>query len=318
MDAGTGDFHCTATACRHALNVDDLAKVVRGDHEAAAALVKAATGGPPATAAPAPLPRPARPLCPTPTVPTASGNVDSSPPGRKFTKTWDDLERLHTDVEIICENGEFTDPKYDPNYKPKGKEGAKPGTPDTLPKIRGPFANADVRDYGDHVQTNPIRLPDIIHELFKRTDGWPRRVGDDLFIDHGEQKANKKEDGEKGDGERRLALAPDRIQWTRKTSTLFSDLQKRTVVEWRQNTGCVTKDELFEALRRDSQRYEGVELLPHEPPIVSHYYACETPAAGDGAALKQFLDVFRLGTQFDRDLRAVSYSALHTLALLSQ
>jgi hypothetical protein len=59
---------------------------------------------------------------------------------------------------------------------------------------------------------------------------------------------------------------------------------------------------LFSELRRTSQKYLAIEMLPHEPPMPGHFYACKPPEAGDGTTVAALLDRFAPATPTDRDL----------------
>jgi hypothetical protein len=128
----------------------------------------------------------------------------------------------------------------------------------------------------------PISMGDIIDEINRLTDGWPRRVDSVLFVD------------DKKHG----------LDWfdRRTTAGLFGWLRRHFDVRWKAGGGFVGQAELFAELERTSPRYDAIELLPHEPPIDRIYYRQEAPPPGDGKALGWLLDRFRPETTVDRDL----------------
>jgi 5S rRNA maturation endonuclease (ribonuclease M5) len=128
----------------------------------------------------------------------------------------------------------------------------------------------------------PLIMPEIIRRINEQTDSWPRRVDQVLFISdqHG-------------------------VAWLQSTAEMFGWLHSRTgktIVWHNKKIGLITREELFAEFRRTCKRYVAVEELPHEPPIRSHFYACQTPEAGDGTAISNLLDRFAPATHLDRDL----------------
>jgi hypothetical protein len=127
---------------------------------------------------------------------------------------------------------------------------------------------------------NPLPMLDVLDNINERTDGWPRRVDNTIFIH-----------------------ANSGISLLESTSKLFGWLGSRTgVIQWHRSTGCVTKEEVHAELCRTAERYLAIEELPHEPAIQGHYYACNDIPLGNGAMLSKFLDFFSPETTIDRDL----------------
>ena len=131
-----------------------------------------------------------------------------------------------------------------------------------------------------------IRIPrsmgDIIEDIYRRTGFWPRRVDGMLFVDdpvHGIDYFDR-----------------------RTTAGLIGWLRRRSTVKWVEGGDLVGKGELFAEIERSTQRYDGVELLPHEPPFANIYYRGNAPQPGDGTYLRRLLDRFRPETTIDRDL----------------
>lgn len=126
----------------------------------------------------------------------------------------------------------------------------------------------------------PLTMSEIIGDMNRRTDGWPRRVGQSLFYDAGGQ-----------------------IAWLGNPSALFGYLAAELGrVDWFSGIGYVTRAELYENLRNTATRYEAIEELPHFPPLRRHYYACPSPKPGNGRALDGLLARYRPSTTIDGDL----------------
>lgn len=129
-------------------------------------------------------------------------------------------------------------------------------------------------------ETVPLPMALVIGRILQKTDGWPRRVGQSLFV-HDESG----------------------IHWLESAPAFFGWLAARVgVVEWRKMSGCVTKEEVFHELRRTAQSYGAVESLPHFPPLAGHYYACGEIEAGDGRSLDRLVNFFTPATPQDRML----------------
>ena len=162
-------------------------------------------------------------------------------------------------------------------YGEKWKVNSHPGTEND----DGPISNARVERDGEETHSVPLTMREINLAVSQRTGDWPRRVGTALFVHddlHG-------------------------VAWLNSTAALFGWLSSKVgSVHWSKALGCVTKEEFFHEQRRTSKAYKTVEVIPHEPPIDGHYYACTMPRPGDGETLRQLLDRFCPATTVDRDL----------------
>lgn len=126
----------------------------------------------------------------------------------------------------------------------------------------------------------PLEMTEVLRRIRAATGDWPRRVDGSLFIDD--------------------SLG---VSWIESAAGLFGWLQARVgTIHWHKTLGCVGREEVFAELRRTSQRYVAVEEMPHEPPLVGHYYACQTPEPGNGEAIRSLIDRFEPATVIDRDL----------------
>ena len=74
------------------------------------------------------------------------------------------------------------------------------------------------------------------------------------------------------------------------------------MIFWHNPVGAVARERVYEELRRTSQHYVAVEEMPHEPPILGHYYISGKPDPSDGETLRKLLDRFNPATDIDRDL----------------
>jgi hypothetical protein len=138
-------------------------------------------------------------------------------------------------------------------------------------------------DKGEKKNVNvPRTMVEIIDDINHRMGGWPRRIDNVLFVD----------DPEHG------------IDWfdRRTTAGLFGWLRRHNKVQWTRGGSFVGQAELFAEIERTAQRYEAIEVQPHEPPIDGIYYRGAIPPVGDGQHLRKLLDRFRPETTIDRDL----------------
>jgi len=100
----------------------------------------------------------------------------------------------------------------------------------------------------------PRKLSHLVDECHKRFLGFPRKCVDTLF-DH---------DRDSG-----------RIFYIHKQSTLFSWIMRKSknMVDWRQGSEFVTKEEFFEGLLAEAIRYEAISSVPDWPRRSDVYYS---------------------------------------------
>jgi hypothetical protein len=126
----------------------------------------------------------------------------------------------------------------------------------------------------------PFTMSHIMEQASTATGDWPRRVGGALFVH------------ERGE-----------LSWIENSSGLFGYYGSRAgIVRWYKGLGCHSKEEVYQERKRTASSYQAVEALPHEPPLPGHYYACDTPASGDGQALTELLARFQPASVLDLDL----------------
>lgn len=129
---------------------------------------------------------------------------------------------------------------------------------------------------------SPLSMPQILENLERLTEGWPRRVGPALFVH------------ERGGA----------VHWLSNPPAVFGWIGSRTgkPPRFADSAGYHGRAEVFSELQRKSTEYLAIETLPHEPPIAGHYYACETPDPGDGEHLRELVSRFNPETPIDSDL----------------
>lgn len=129
----------------------------------------------------------------------------------------------------------------------------------------------------------PLAIITIGSILTKLTSGWPRSVGGSLFVPN---------DGRPG------------VSWIPDTDSLFAYIGRATghPPEFKGMPGFHTKRELFADVSRTATQYEAVDELPHHPPMLGHFYACDIPPSGNGKRLNELVSLFSPETDIDRDL----------------
>lgn len=132
-------------------------------------------------------------------------------------------------------------------------------------------------------KTVPLSMSEIIDNIYDLTKGWPKRIGDSLFI-HDEH------------------IADSRVDFLKNESSLFGFFHSLCGVHWTRGARYVTKTELFAELQRSAESFDMVERFPHEPAFKQHYYTCGPTKTSDGSMLQQLIDRFTPATDIDRDL----------------
>ena len=148
-------------------------------------------------------------------------------------------------------------------------------------------------DHGFQVTSRAIR--DIHVDLTGLMRGWPRRVGDNLFIDLGEN------------GLRYLPTVDDLFSWIHESvSICWEDDATDPLTLHPSNP--VTEQRFFIYLQNHAQAYASLELLPHFPPIEEppiYYLESELPAP-DMSALNEFMEHVNADSDYDRYLIAAA------------
>lgn len=151
-------------------------------------------------------------------------------------------------------------------------------SPEATGRPRGPITNARPSREGKGMVA--LGMAEILQTIHDATGGFPRFAGGDLFV---------------YDKQHGLATIKN-------AAGLFGWLTSRCGVNWHRTQGCIPKEEVFAELQRTAHRYRAIEVMPHHPHLADHFYACETPASGDGETLRELLGRFRPATTIDGDL----------------
>lgn len=162
---------------------------------------------------------------------------------------------------------------------PKGRKKPKKKEPDIANYEQ---IEVEGKEGKTKTETIPLSMNTIIDKMNMRTGHWPRRVDTTPFVD---------------DEKHGLGFFDRRT-----TAGFFGWLRRNNTVDWHSGGEFVSQSELFAEVERTAIRYEGIELIPHEPPIDNIYYRCVSPTPGDGSHLQKLLNRFRPATTIDRDL----------------
>lgn len=128
---------------------------------------------------------------------------------------------------------------------------------------------------------------DMLDELQAFTGGWPRRVGEMLFVPTSESQ----------------------ITWITEASELFAWIdrvfgdQDRSGCEWSNDGSSLSQQQFLAYCRQNCECWDHVELYPHEPRIPGYYYHHVPPVGGrNGAALAELVAQFAPASLLDADL----------------
>lgn len=160
----------------------------------------------------------------------------------------------------------------------KAKPWVKTDPPPAAPEC---IRNSEVIETDGKKKTEPLPMQKIQSEIDRMADSWPRRIGSALFVHEGEQ-----------------------ISWLGTPAAMMGFLGSKTGAPpvFSEGAGLHTRADVFAERQRTATAYSAVEILPHEPPMEGHYYACETPAPGNGENLAALLAMFSPATDIDGDL----------------
>jgi predicted Fe-S protein YdhL (DUF1289 family) len=81
----------------------------------------------------------------------------------------------------------------------------------------------------------------------------------------------------------------------------------RCQIEWKTNTGTMSKPEAFAAVASKVTEYDGIESMPHHPPMDRLYYNHPALPEPDQAAFDELLERFSPETEDDRALIAAMF-----------
>jgi hypothetical protein len=166
----------------------------------------------------------------------------------------------------------------------------RPHGPDQRP-LRN-FAEISKGD-ADGTIVVPLSMAEVIEQVKLVTDSGIRRVGGALFVHDTIAKPNERE-----------------VDWLPTAASLFGYLRSRATVSWKGGDAFAGREEFHAELARTAPSHIGVEVLPHEPKLPGHYYACGEVTPGAGSTLAKLLDRFSPELPIDRDLMQAALMTL--------
>lgn len=153
------------------------------------------------------------------------------------------------------------------------------------PSKPGGIVNADEVATADSkgVVIKPRTIGQSCEDIQNITDGWPRRVGHEIFVHE-----------------------LDSVRWIDNQPALFSYIGSKSLLppNFRRDSNLHTRGDAFEQLRATVESYEGISEYPHIPQLDDHYYTCAmpNPNASNGTGLAELVDRFSPSTAIARDL----------------
>jgi hypothetical protein len=123
-------------------------------------------------------------------------------------------------------------------------------------------------------------MADIFADLQQLTGGWPRRVGNKLFITN----------------------ASYEVVGLDSVSSLFAWLRTLAKVVWASGPDPVPPGQFFSFLQMNATAYDAIEPFPHFPPVNGVFYSHPPLPAGNGTALNHLLSGFAPATAVDAQL----------------
>jgi hypothetical protein len=131
---------------------------------------------------------------------------------------------------------------------------------------------------------NPIKvgrtLGDIAASLIGITGGWPKRIGEALFVPSAKQEP----------------------LYLNSPSRLFAWIGQTAQVDWAAKSFlCATQEQFYEFLRMNAEGYQSIEVVPHWPPLEDTFYLHREIPRAEGR-LESFLDMLCPDTAADREL----------------
>jgi hypothetical protein len=124
----------------------------------------------------------------------------------------------------------------------------------------------------------PIDITEMTADLQKRNGGWPKRVGKELFVQHGNEPRYLEDEAE-----------------------LFAWARRQGPVDWAGGGRFTSQSQFFRDARAYAERFDAVETLPHWPAIPGIFYM-HGPIPAQGGRLEGLLDFFCPATDEDREL----------------
>jgi hypothetical protein len=198
----------------------------------------------------------------------AEVNVHSIPDRAKFAKSSAEMAArrgLELDQHVIIERLV--------EHSLQRVESARPVTEPTA---------SDRPKIGNHAAGAALRVDEIDAQLAAIAPDWPKRVGEHLFV-------------------RDRQGGPEYLDTV---TALFSWLDERAATDWAEGPTMISQGRYLSHLIRVAERFDGIEIMPHEPPIPNLYYMTPdlpSPSESTGS-LDRFVEFFCPETELDRQL----------------
>jgi hypothetical protein len=175
--------------------------------------------------------------------------------------------------EVLAANAHVPDPDEAPT---------PPGS--SLPV----FSNWEWVETGEKPQKRGLPMPTICEDLFSLTGGWPKRVGDLLFVPGPEH----------------------RPRFLESPAQLLAWLDAQAFVDWGRASDMISQERFLAHLQETAERFDAVEQYPHWPPLPSAYYMHPALPETDGEHLEEFISFFSPLTSTDGELLKVFVAGL--------
>src|SRR5262249_23553347 len=130
-----------------------------------------------------------------------------------------------------------------------------------------------------------LSITTVLHNLMETTGGWPKRIGNLLFVIGQDSKPLF------------LQTADEFFGWFQ--GFLGGD---ENLLSWKGGPGQVSRSEFFAFLGQRVEAFEAVEVFPHYPKLPNHFYIHPEIKGGDGETLRHLLKRFCPATPADADL----------------
>ena len=122
-------------------------------------------------------------------------------------------------------------------------------------------------------------VQEIAQQLEALAPGWPKRVGETLFI----------------------ATPDQQPVYLESPTRLMAWIDSFAKVDWTRGNLSITQERFYEHLRMTVEQFDAIETLPHWPPLERIYYMHQ-PVPEPAGVLGKLLDYFNPATPLDREL----------------
>jgi hypothetical protein len=138
-----------------------------------------------------------------------------------------------------------------------------------------------------------LPAPLVADAILRLGSGWPRRVGEVLFVP-GDYDGRKL---------RVLKEPADLFAWV----ALQLPEARDNALRWASGAGMPSQELLHAVLRQKAENFRAVELLPHQPSLPGHFYLHPAVTPGNGRTLEALLDRYAPATPADRALLQAAF-----------